>query len=174
MVSKLIRGKSSDMSFYPSEKFSNEITVIFWEIQNKINALLPEAEVLHIGGSSIPGAVTKGDLDIQVRVGKSDMPRASTALKSLFEPNNMELWNGELAIFRDELQYHWKIDILMTAIGSADDDCFKFRNLLLADLRLLEEYNNIKIKHTGGVFKDYKKEKDLFYAKLKRIVDGAK
>lgn len=172
MTCETIRGKSPDMVFYPSEKFANEIKIVFSDIHRRVREILPEVEILHVGGSSIPGALTKGDLDIQIRVLKKELGTAATLLELIFEPNNMELWNGDLAIFRDEQQYCWKVDILMTVIGTKEDDCFKFRDLLMIRPDLLEQYNAIKLKYEGGVFRDYKEEKDVFYMKLKKIIES--
>jgi GrpB-like predicted nucleotidyltransferase (UPF0157 family) len=46
----------------------------------KIQALLPEAEVLHTGATSVGGALTRGDLDIHVRVSPDDFSRACDVL----------------------------------------------------------------------------------------------
>ena len=40
----------------------------FSRIEAVINSLLPDACIEHVGGTALPHGITKGDLDIQVRV----------------------------------------------------------------------------------------------------------
>lgn len=58
--------------FKPSEEFLEEANKVFDEQKDRLKKLLPEADIQHIGSTSIPGSVTKGDLDINVRVTKED------------------------------------------------------------------------------------------------------
>ncbi len=46
-----------------------------------LRVLLPEAELDHIGATAVPGALTKGDLDILVRVSPPAFPAAVEVLK---------------------------------------------------------------------------------------------
>jgi len=171
MISETIGGKCLDMKFKRSEDFYGRVEEIFTDLSKRILGVAPGVEILHIGGSSIPGAYTKGDLDIQVRVKREEYLATAEAIGKVIEPNNLELWNGELAIFRDEGQYGWKIDILMTVIGSNDDNCYKFRDLLIANSSLLDKYNAWKLAFEGGNRKWYKIAKDHFYRRLTDLLE---
>lgn len=167
----MVRGKGFE-GYHPSEFFGREVAAIFEDLRTRILELLPEVEVLHVGGTSIPGAITKGDLDVQIRVERDQLVSAVMVLEKIVVPNNREMWNGSLAIFRDEITYHWKIDILVTAKGFDDDNCYKFRELLINQPDLLEEYNDIKLRWGRGEFRKYKSEKDRFYEKLTGLLNG--
>ncbi|MDM5248534.1 GrpB family protein [Lysinibacillus sp. G4S2] len=49
--------------------------------------LLPEADIQHVGSSAIPNSVTKGDLDIQVRVSTEQFSKAVELLSNVYERN---------------------------------------------------------------------------------------
>jgi len=48
--------------------------------REKIRRLAPRAEILHTGGTAVPEALTRGDLDIHVRVPGGDFPAVRDAL----------------------------------------------------------------------------------------------
>jgi GrpB-like predicted nucleotidyltransferase (UPF0157 family) len=56
------------VSFKPAASFASAATEEFEEHRRRIVARVPRADVRHIGGTSLSGALTKGDLDVQVRV----------------------------------------------------------------------------------------------------------
>ncbi|CAM3686628.1 hypothetical protein VIAQ111709_07315 [Vibrio aquimaris] len=45
--------------------------------------MLPDAVIEHIGSSSIPNAISKGDLDILVGINASELEKAVTRLTTL-------------------------------------------------------------------------------------------
>ncbi|MFE3575677.1 GrpB family protein [Lysinibacillus sp. NPDC059133] len=49
--------------------------------------LLPEADIQHVGSTAIPDSVTKGDLDIQVRVSAEQFSIAVELLSNLYDRN---------------------------------------------------------------------------------------
>lgn len=161
-----------EMHFYHSEELAELYSGVLPEIRRQITSITQKVEIYHIGGGSIPGSYTKGDLDIQVRIAKEDYSKVTQTLSGIFEPNNLELWDGELAIFRDRTQYPCKIDILVTVVDSKNDDCFRLRDLLISNPELLAEYNTLKLQFEGGDSKKYKKAKDRFYEKLKRVISS--
>ena len=95
----------------------------------------PDAIVEFVGSSSIPGALTLGDLDIQVR------------------------WEEGLALL------HWKdhpeipMSIVVTVIDSPNDNYHKERDLFKNNPHLLEKYNNLKRGFEGKSVEDYKAAK---------------
>ena len=139
----------------------------------KILLAVPEAEVLHIGGTAVPGAYTKGDLDIQIRVSQKQFKKTVQSLKKTFEVGRSDLWNGTYAFFKEEKLFPGeKIDLLVTAIGSKYDSCHKIRDLLSEDKNLLKEYNKLKSSFTGRNYdyKLYKAAKSEFYKKIGELI----
>jgi predicted ATPase/class 3 adenylate cyclase len=62
----------------------------------RLLALLPAAEVLHTGGTSIPQALTRGDLDVHVRVAAADFVCARDKLSGAYASYGPETWTDEL------------------------------------------------------------------------------
>jgi hypothetical protein len=56
------------LHFRPAHALGAGIARAFKDEQAEILSLLPHAEVLHRGATSVSAALTRGDLDIHVRV----------------------------------------------------------------------------------------------------------
>lgn len=56
------------MKFLLPEQFTHKLNQIFDEVKFLVVQVLPNAEVEHIGSSAIKNVISKGDLDILVRV----------------------------------------------------------------------------------------------------------
>ena len=54
--------------FAPEKEFRQKVERLFGEQKERIQILPPEADIQHIGSTAIPHSMTKGDLDIQVRI----------------------------------------------------------------------------------------------------------
>lgn len=66
--------------FMPEEEFRQKVERLFQDQKEKIQSLLPDADVQHIGSTAIPNSITKGDLDIQVRIPVEGFSMAVTTL----------------------------------------------------------------------------------------------
>jgi len=60
---------------------------LFARLEHRLRALLPTAAIEHVGSTSLPDGLTKGDLDVQVRVRAEDYADACRALASAYEDN---------------------------------------------------------------------------------------
>ncbi|WP_368572539.1 GrpB family protein, partial [Acinetobacter baumannii] len=56
------------MIFFEPEQYQQRCTQLFSLYRKQISALLPSAQIEHIGSSAIPNAFSKGDLDIYIEV----------------------------------------------------------------------------------------------------------
>ena len=56
------------VKFFESSLFSADVEKSLLVHKKIIKEYLPEADVQHVGSTAIPKSLTKGDLDIQVRV----------------------------------------------------------------------------------------------------------
>ena len=63
--------------------------------------LVPGADVEHVGATAVPGALTKGDVDIAVRVGKPQFSAAVDALSSRYAIHQPHNWTPTLASFTE-------------------------------------------------------------------------
>ena len=56
------------MSFVPESEVRESVARLYSRLEKQLGELLPGADIQHVGSTAIPGCMTKGDLDIQVRV----------------------------------------------------------------------------------------------------------
>lgn len=154
------------VSFHPTEEFLEKADKAFETEKDKIQDLIPEADVQHIGSTSIPGSITKGDLDINVRVQKEDFEKAVQVLKGMYLINQPENWTESYASFKDDGSTGIDIGVQLTVIGDKLDDFLIARDILLKHPELLEEYNALKKKYEGKDMAEYRKEKGAFFDKL--------
>ena len=69
------------MKFYPAEQYQTACHEMFARYERGIKKLIPNARIEHVGASSIPSAVSKGDLDIFVGIESSELEYAAEQLR---------------------------------------------------------------------------------------------
>jgi len=153
-----------ELRFFMSDLFVEEAKLAFAEHQRRIRASLPDAEIRHTGGTSIPGVLTAGDVDLQVRVEPSSFEMARDALCKLYEPLHPDVWHSGGAFFIAPGSMP-RVEVALTAVGGLDDlhhgDAWR---QIAADQDLIDQYNALKREHEGGSVDDYLAAKrDFFY-----------
>jgi GrpB-like predicted nucleotidyltransferase (UPF0157 family) len=155
-------------SFKPSEAFAAAANDAFERHRAKIAGAIPDADIHHVGGTSLPGALTKGDLDVQVRVIPERFADAVSRLAELYAKSRTYAWDDGFAAFEapaDGLADPTAISVVAT--GSAYDWCgAALWELLAADPALLRRYNALKTRHHGGSWEAYEEEKNVFFREL--------
>jgi GrpB-like predicted nucleotidyltransferase (UPF0157 family) len=81
-----------EMRFFPSERFADKASAAYEAHLRRIQECLPGAEVRHVGGTSVPGLLTTGDVDVHVRVEPSAFSAARDVLSELYEPLYPDHW----------------------------------------------------------------------------------
>ena len=155
------------LHFRPAHALGAGIARAFKDEQAEILSLLPHAEVLHTGATSVPAALTRGDLDIHVRVSSAEFSGARDALGGIYASYRTETWTGEFATFI-ALDASIATGIALTAIGGEHDHRFIIGwDRLACDRRLLEEYNALKLKYDDTADADsYEAAKSTFFSAL--------
>lgn len=126
---------------------------------------LPDAMVEQIGATAIPGAWSKGDVDLLVRVPAPELAAAVEALRSLYTPHQLENWTATFASF---VLLGAAVGVqLVAAAGPEDVEFVRFRERLSADPALLARYNELKRCHEGAAEDDYRAAKAAF---VRRVV----
>jgi GrpB-like predicted nucleotidyltransferase (UPF0157 family) len=152
-----------DLTFRPSDEFANSARAAFAAHARRIRERIPDAEVRHTGGTSIPGVLTGGDVDLQVRVAPERFPEARDVLSELYEPFHLDAWHAEGAFYTapgSEPQ----VEVALTAIGCLDDlHHGEAWDRIAADPGLLEQYNAMKRAHEGGALDAYLAAKRAFF-----------
>lgn len=157
------------VSFKNSEDFKQTSEKIFHEQSQIILKLAPNAQVFHIGSTSIANSLTKGDVDLLVRVSREEFPEAVEKLKQLYKINQPENWKEYFASFKDEIG-GTDFGAQLVIKDSVLDDFVQLRDLLSSNPELLEEYNSMKLKFEGKDMDEYRKEKSDFFEKLRNIL----
>lgn len=129
-----------------------------------LREVLPaSADIRHIGATAIPGCLTKGDLDIVVRVPAGDFAAADAALANLFARNTGSTHSETFSAFEDPAASP-PLGIQLAAIGSPDDCFHLFAEALLQDADLVTRYNDLKRNFDGRPMAEYRAAKDAFIA----------
>lgn len=135
-------------------------------IAAQLAALLPKAEFQHIGSTAIPGAVTKGDVDVLLRVEATDFPASVAILRSHFTVKQPENWTEVFASFGDDSSHAFPLGVQLVVRGS-EADFFQFlHEYFTADSRRLAEYNRIKTESAPLGPVEYWKAKDRFLSSI--------
>ncbi len=154
--------------FKPVNEFVDKANRIFANEKKRILKLLPFADVQHIGSTAIPNSLTKGDLDINIRVKKDKLVEARSVLEKNYMPNKLNVWSDESASFED-YNYELHLRIQLSTIGTKYDDFISLRDKLLHNPSFVESYNRLKRKHEGKSMKVYRREKSAFLEKIKKM-----
>ena len=118
----------------------------------------------HVGASSIPGALTKGDLDIEVKTNRENFKRIKDSLQKKYIVKHPEIWTDNFAIFKSEDIL--PVDILLVVAGTPYDTFTKTRDILQNTPILLKEYNQLKQKYQNETYEIYSSVKKEFYRKI--------
>jgi len=139
----------------------------FDQHRSRILRLLPHAQIEHVGATSIPGALTKGDLDVLVRVGSHDFDAAVQRLRGLYAIHQPANWTATLASFVDREAADPPVGVQLVVAGSPDDRMFgTFRDAMIRAPQLLVEYNALKLRHDGDDYERYTDAKGRFVCEV--------
>jgi len=156
-------------------KTSNELLPLVQSIYQRLFAriwlLLPDAELHHIGATAVPGALTKGDIDILLRILPSDFPAVVVALKQHFQIKQPANWTPEFASFGDDTTYALPVGIQVVVKDSSADFLLFLRDYFVENSAALTEYNRLKTAHCKDGQEAYWNAKNEF---LSRILAGKK
>ena len=159
--------------FKPTSNFRDKTNELFRKQKNIISDLIPSAEIQHIGSTAIPTSITKGDLDINVRVQKENFKPAIETLKNHYEINQLENWTENFASFKSKIS-GVDFGVQLTIVGSSTDDFVKLRDILIKNPDLIKEFNLMKQTYNGKDMEEYRKEKGKFFERLRESLKTTK
>ncbi|MBA2873368.1 GrpB family protein [Thermaerobacillus caldiproteolyticus] len=151
--------------FFDQSNFHEQAEKTFLLHKAKIKSLLPEADVQHVGSTAIPKSLTKGDLDIQVRVTQDLFLMAVQKLSTLYSVNEGSIKTEYFRAFKDDLTVP-PLGVQLTVIGSELDLFWKFRDVLLLNDTYRVEYDQLKKKYEGKSMDEYRNAKNKFFERL--------
>jgi len=121
-------------------------------------------ELVLTGGSSVPGALTVGDIDLHLRVDPDEFSKTVENLRRIYDVVHPEIWTESLATFAVSGE---AVGIAVTSIRSEHDRRFSEAwRRLRADSTALEAYNRMKREHADDSEADYLAAKADFFNSL--------
>jgi GrpB-like predicted nucleotidyltransferase (UPF0157 family) len=139
---------------------------ILSRVLTQLGALLPDAELHHIGATALPGGVTKGDVDVLVRVSPARFPAAVEALRRVFAVRQPDNWTAQFASFGDDTGYELPLGVQVVVRDSGADFLLFLRDHLRANPDVLAEYNRLKSAHAHDGAEGYWQAKDAFFGRI--------
>ncbi|MCY1136560.1 GrpB family protein [Actinoplanes sp. Pm04-4] len=150
----------------PGADFLGTAHKILRDERRRLAALLGcPHELVLVGGSSLPGALTKGDVDLHLRVPGDAFPATTDTLRQVYAVVHPEIWQATLATFTVE-GAALPTGIAVTPAGSEHDVRFtRTWQLMAADPALVTAYNEIKLRHRDDP-DEYERRKSAFFDAL--------
>lgn len=148
------------------EDYSEHTSELYSKLSEEIRLILPQAKIEHIGSSSVPGSVSKGDLDVYVGIEHSFFDEAISLIKSLnFYEKAGTFRSDELCMLVTD-KFNYDVAIQLVSNGSKFEDFLKFRDILKMNTRLVEEYNEVKLLAQSLEEDEYRKKKNIFINRI--------
>lgn len=110
----------------------------------ELSVMIPWAEFQHIGSTAVLGAITKGDVDIQIRIASEDFETTKSRLSEHFSVNKDSIQNGDFISFHGSA-LHPMLGLQVSVIGGSLDHFSAVRDIFRADGDLQKRYNELKI-----------------------------
>jgi GrpB-like predicted nucleotidyltransferase (UPF0157 family) len=147
----------------------------FQRHSREIRSIVPTAEVEHVGATAIPGSLTKGDVDVLVRVPDDAFTGAAEALRRRYEVDQPANWTDTFASFADEQEGDVPVGVQLVVADSRVDTAFvSLRRVLRSSPDLVERSNELKLHHQGGDADTYALAKQRFLEGLLCELDPAR
>jgi GrpB-like predicted nucleotidyltransferase (UPF0157 family) len=139
------------------------------ELETSLRELVPAGQIEHIGATAMPHGLTKGDVDVNIRVLQDDFPRTLETLRSHFPVAQPQNWTESYASFSDPSRA-LPVGLQVTVLGSPDDFLVPLRDLMRRDAELRHEYDRVKrdAAHLGP--DGYWKAKDAFLTEIRHQI----
>lgn len=155
---------SQPVHFSNSPEIYHAAQDLFSEVERRIHAALPHAEVRHVGSTAVYGSLTKGDLDVLVRVNQGDFQEADGVLAELFRRNEGSDKTGSFSAFMDT-SLSPELGVQLVADGTKYDRFTEWADRLANDEELRSSYDELKARYNGKDISDYRAAKDEFISR---------
>lgn len=150
----------------PSQTAAASAAVAFERWRLCLAAPLPEsADIEHVGATAVSGCLTKGDLDICVRVDRAEFAAADAALAALFARNDGSIRTDAFSAFA-AVEADPPLGVQLVVRGGELDVFVRFRDALRADPALVAAYNDLKVGFDSRPMDDYRAAKAAFVEKV--------
>jgi len=135
-------------------------------VSTLLGPLLPDVELHHIGATAIPGALTKGDLDVLLRVENSKFSSVLDILRENFAIKQPQNWSPYFASFGSDTGYSLPLGVQLVVKDSETDFLLFIRDYLLAHPEIVAELNRVKRAYADKGPEEYWSAKDRILAPI--------
>ncbi|SDJ79487.1 GrpB family protein [Sediminibacillus albus] len=146
--------------FAPESAFREKAEKMFMKHRELILQQLPKSEIHYIGSTAVRGSLTKGDVDLQVRVAQEDFSTAKKAFQNLYSINEGSYQTSFFCGFetKDDLP----VGVQLTVKGSEADHFWKTTHFFQEHPAYNETYNQLKKRFDGKDMEQYRDAKAEF------------
>ena len=138
----------------------------FCEVAAHVEAGLPGADVEHVGSTAVPGCLTKGDLDVLVRVPSEAFLSSMEVLDGLLARSPRNDPTDDYVEY-DYVGRGFSASVQLAVVDEWHDRRFHgLKALLTSDPRALERYNGMKRTYEGRPMEKYRQAKALLIESL--------
>ena len=150
------------MGLVLSDRLVEEARTVAEAVRSRLTAAAVAGELVLTGALSVPGALTKGDIDLHLRV-DDRFAEVAERVARLYSPAERQAWAPTLAVFA--VPAARDTGLAVTPRGSVHDVRFtRAWERLRADASLLEEYNALKRGWFGTP--EYAERKAAFFGRI--------
>lgn len=137
---------------------------LFERTAETLRPLLPaNAQIHHIGATALPNCLTKGDLDVVIRVPESRFTETDALMAGRYPRNTGSTRTATFSAFEDGTTTP-NLGLQLTAVGGPNDFFHTFVEILTQNPELVERYNTLKRAYVGQPMDVYRRAKDAFIA----------
>jgi GrpB protein len=146
-----------------SDTIAEDARLIYAAVELRLRELQVPGTLELTGAASLPGVLTKGDIDLHLRVPERAFAHVIDRLRAAYRPTNIEVWAPTLVVF--DIPGSRPAGLAVTPVGSEHDRRFTAAWRCLAEDRaLLEEYNELKRTAFGDP--SYEDRKSAFFSRI--------
>jgi GrpB-like predicted nucleotidyltransferase (UPF0157 family) len=154
--------EESAVTFVREIEVRDGVCAAFEAMRARLEELLPQARIEHVGSTSVPDSITKGDLDVCVLVAEGAFESAERVLARQFGRNVGSDRSDSFAAFVADDAGRVSIGIQLVRCGGPEDNFLRWRDLLHRSPQLLEAYNDLKRQWHGRPHDQYRRAKSRF------------
>jgi GrpB-like predicted nucleotidyltransferase (UPF0157 family) len=158
---------NENVYFKPAASFKTVADQLYALHKEKLLTLLPYADIHHVGSTAVPDSLTKGDVDIQIRVPAHHFSLAKQRLSSFYQVNKGSIQTNEFCAFETK-NYPLPIGIQLTAIHSEFDMFWRITKVLIGNTQFQKAYDQLKRRCNGATMENYRKDKKSSLLKFVR------
>ena len=149
----------------PTE-YQETLETLFLSVRSSVLQAYPTAKVEHVGSSAIPGAISKGDLDICVLVAPELHAEAVAALQSTGYTIKVDTLRTSELCMLESPRRDFDVALQVVVEGSKFEFFMHFRDSLRGNPGLVQKYNQLKFQYCNRPPNEYREAKARFISSV--------